>query len=374
MKNKRIAILTITPTIGFGGILQAYALKSILEQITGSEVHVINYTHKLNWRFNLRFFINSFKELLNGRYAKLTYRKDLSYRQQNVKSFISLNLNLTKELVTPEALHAFINNHYDVLVIGSDQVWRPKYVLGIENYFAEGIDKKIRVISYAASFGVDEWEYDEKETDICGKLLSRFEYISVRESSGVGLINKRFKPKLPVYSDLDPTLLLPKSFYEKHVHGKKYNQYIFTYILDENPKISAFATKFAEDWGKPMYRFNTNAENSEKSLSERIAPPVEDWLSGIYHADFVITDSFHGMVFSIIFNKDFVVFSNKGRGECRFTSLLSALDLQDCIVSNLPHNLAEFADKRIDWTQVNKKLQILRINSLDRLKSLFINN
>lgn len=371
-KTERIAIFTITPTIGFGGILQTYALKNILEQVTGVGIDVINYARKPNWKFNLRFFLNSFKELLKGRYAKLTYRAELSYRQQNVKSFISSNLNLTTELVTPKDLHDYINQHYDVLVIGSDQVWRPRYVYGVENYFAEGIGKNVRVMSYAASFGVDEWEFGEEETTVCGNLLSRFEYISVRELSGVDTVKKFFKPKQPVYWDLDPTLLLNKSFYQIHVTKPVYKDFIFTYILDENSIISRFATQVAKEHDKTLYHFNTNAENPNKRLSERVAPPVEDWLSGIYFADFVITDSFHGMVFSIIFNKDFVVLSNKGRGECRFTSLLSALDLQDRMVDYENYSEAnQIILKPVNWSKVNAILSELKIHSLNRLESLF---
>lgn len=370
LSNKRIGILTITPHIGFGGIMQAYALKNVLEELSESRVDVINYNREPSWKFHVRFLLKGLRDILCARYAKLTYRADLAYRQKNVIKFLLLNLNLTRELTSEDKLHDYINSHYDILVIGSDQVWRPRYVYGIRNYFAEGIDSRVKIIAYAASLGVSDWEFGDEDTAVCGRLLSKFDYISLREVDGVELVKQNFNPKQPVYWDLDPTLLLNTSYYLKHISAPQYTDYIFSYVLDENKAIDTFAEELSKAQKRRRYDFNTNAENPQKHLSERVAPAVEDWLTGIYYANAVITDSFHGMVFSIIFNKEFVVFVNKGRGASRFESLLSALGLLDRMADGLSGQLYEIMDRKIDWPNVNRRLTTLRDHSIRRLQNI----
>lgn len=370
LNHRGIGVLTITPTIGFGGIMQAYALQTVLEELSRVGVDVINYNRRPGWKFHVRFLLKSLRDILHARYAKLTYRADLAYRQKNVIKFLLSNLHLTRELTSEGKLHDYINSHYDILVIGSDQVWRPRYVYGIRNYFAEGVDNRVKIIAYAASLGVSDWEFGDEDTEVCGRLLSKFDYISLRELDGVELVKQKFNPRQPVHWDLDPTLLLNPSSYLKHIAAPRCIDYIFSYVLDENKAIDTFADEFSRARKRRLYRFNTNAEDPQKHLSERVAPAVEDWLAGIYYADAVVTDSFHGMVFSIIFNKEFVVFVNKGRGACRFESLLSALGLQDRMVCGPYGQLYEIMDRRIDWSSVNRRLAELRDNSIRRLQDI----
>lgn len=371
----KIGILTITPNIGFGGIMQAFALKTVLEDISDSKVSVISYKPTFSFKNKLIYFARGiYRNIFLRQYSKLTYKSDYEYRSVNIAPFLKKYINLTKEISTPSKLHDYINKNFDILVVGSDQVWRPKYVLGINNYFAEGINDKIKKIAYAVSFGVEEWEYDKEQTVQCQELLQRFEYISVREQSGIRLIENHFKFIKNIYCDLDPTLLLSPDFYQKFLLDKPLvRNYLFTYVLDNNTEKEQIVQKIETCFGKVLYSFNTSAENPSKPLKERIAPKVEDWLSGIYYSDYVITDSFHGCVFSIIFNKPFFVYVNKNRGADRFVSILAFLGLSERMIFDPSEYNEEILKKEIDWFSVNNLLNIKRKQIYKRLKGI-INN
>ena len=108
-----------------------------------------------------------------------------------------------------------------------------------------------------------------------------------------------------------------------------------------------------------IVRVNSKVEDITAKLEERIQPYVEQWLCGFYDADFVVTDSFHACVFSIIFNKPFIVCGNKKRGSARFLSLLSSFNLLDRYITD-GINLSEVLDKTIDWSEINKKKENLK--------------
>ncbi|MEG1616671.1 MAG: polysaccharide pyruvyl transferase family protein [Bacteroidales bacterium] len=364
----KIGILTITPNIGFGGIMQAYALKYILEKL-GHDVQVVNYTTKVSIKDFVLFFIKSILKFTQGEYTKFFPKSEFKYKSQNVLPFIEENLNFSQKVTSKHELVQLINTSYEAVVVGSDQVWRPKYVLGIANYFFDGIDSNIKRLAYAASFGVENFEYTKEEAIKCSELLNYFSYVSVREKSGIDIVKKNLCYAGDVNCDLDPTLLVGRSAYKKFLSNKGLSKgKVFTYILDYTKKKEEVVELVSKTFDVEVYRFNTNAENPQKKLEERVAPPVEDWLNGIYSAKFVVTDSFHGCVFSILFNKPFVVYVNKNRGAERFVSILSQLDLLDRLVYDLSEFDSAILTKSIDWNKVNIYLELQRKEIANRLK------
>lgn len=372
---KKIGILTITPNIGFGGNLQAYALQELLMSLTGFRVEIINYRRRILFRERFLYFVHFLRCVLKGRFAKFSQRAELRYRCRNILPFHRDSLVFSKRVFVGKSFRNYVNANYDYVVVGSDQVWRPKYVASIYDYFLMGIRPGIQKIAYAASLGVDEWEYSPRQTAVCRQLLQEFSYVSVRELSAVSLIKRELGYQGSVWCDLDPTMVVDSQVYDRLVIPNRYRRpYMFSYILDSTEGAVAFKKTAESLMGLDVVEFNTAAEDSAKPLKQRVAPPITEWVSGIYHSDFVITDSFHGCVFSIIFNKPFMVYVNERRGGARFHSLLSLFKLESRIYAFDTIKSSKVMLQPIDWVSVNDIIRRKRHEITGRLKAFFNND
>lgn len=372
MKDKiRIGILTITPNIGIGGIMQAYALQNAVTALSNNlDVEIINYRNRPTLKTKLAYFKNSLiRKFFRREYVKFSEKSTYKYIGENILPFHEKYLQFSPLVYAGESFRNLANKRYSIIIVGSDQVWRPKYVLSIRDYFLEGISDTIYKIAYAASLGTSNWEYSFEDTKCCRQLLKQFDYISIRELEGVNLLKENLGYSNEIYNDIDPTLLLPKDNYNKFLVAKS-RKNVFTYILDKTQDKEQLVNQIATILNLPVYTFNTGAENANLPLNERIAPSIEEWLSGIANSDFVVTDSFHGCVFSIIFNKPFIVYANRDRGVNRFTSLLDKLGIQNKMV----FSAKEFSIKQIfdtiDWDNVNNTIGVMRSISLNRLSNV----
>lgn len=339
----RIAILTLPLHTNYGGILQAYALQTILQQM-GHSVEVLQKvdTLKLSWKTPLIYTKRVlWKYILHkGGYifAEKHFRREKEIIEYNTRNFISKNIHI-------HSIKSFKNlraEEYDVYVVGSDQIWRPKYVRSlwrssIENAFLKFAEKwNVRRIAYAPSFGVDNWEYTKQETDECRRLIQKFNAISTREKNGYKLCKEILNVSAPTM--LDPTLLLTaddyKQLFEK-VCLPNSSPYLFKYILDNKPAADNFVKKVAKDRELKIFKGNSETTNQQLTINERIQPPVEEWISGIANSEFIVTDSFHACVFAIIFKKPFITLGNQSRGMERFNSLLSTFNLENNLLSDI---------------------------------------
>lgn len=337
-----IGILTLPLHTNYGGILQAYALQTTLERM-GHTVVVLDtdkypnirpwYLRPLVWGYyaiqkyvkhrNVDIFPE--KKMMRGYHEYIL-------TSQNTQRFIDKHINRR----TYRSLSEIKPNEFDAIVVGSDQVWRVKYFFGkcIKNAYLDFTKGwNIKRIAYAASFGTDEWEYSPTQTEECKRAISLFDAVSVREDAGVALCKKYFG--IDAKHVLDPTMLLSKEDYESLVddtNSKPSEGDLLTYIIDETPEKVAIVDKISRIKGLKPYRVNSNFENLSADVNERIQPPVEQWLRGFMEAKFVVTDSFHACVFSIIFSKPFVVIGNEQRGVSRFKSLLGMFGLEDHLV------------------------------------------
>lgn len=368
-----IGVISLPLHNNFGGILQAYALQKVLRDL-GHNAVLIDESRYVS----LGPWYRKYPIYLKRGIEKYLMQKDIVVRadveQNRVPKTISKNTDrfITKQIKRTYT-HNFTNleeKRFDAIIVGSDQIWRPQYFFSkIENAYLDFAKEwDIKRIAYAASFGTEEWEYSDKQTSNCAALLKKFNAVSVRESSAVKLCEEKFGVK--TQHVLDPTLLLDKEDYIKLFESTKTPRSegnLFCYILDKGKEISSIIDEISKDKVLSPFYVNSRYEEPNAPLEERIQQPVEKWLRAFHDAEFIITDSFHACVFSIIFNKPFIVYGNKERGFARFESLLNMFGLEDRLVSSL-NETKTVLKKQIDWDRVNNIHKRLKEESLFFLK------
>ena len=347
----KIGIITQPLHSNYGGFLQNYALQQVLKGM-GHEVWTIDYG-KFTW---INWLDNAWRVLAHkmlghkAHFAITPPEKDKI--EAPLRRFAEKNIQLTVPRCKRFNKKVIRKYGFDALIVGSDQVWRPMYNCYIEDCFLSFVSQmNLKRVAYAASFGTDKWEFTQQQTEQCAVLAKKFDGISVREKSGITLCNQYLG--VNAIQVLDPTLLMKFQDYIKLCsHISKREPFVFAYILDENEEKLKSIADFAERRGLPYFikgAGNTVSDNDT----------IELWLSCFRDAAFVVTDSFHGTAFSIIFNKDFYVFGNEKRGNSRFYSLLETFNLKDRMVNNaLPKNI-----ESVDWEDVNKKRETAITNS-----------
>lgn len=352
----KIGILTQHFLLNYGGIIQNFALQQVLLKLGHDP---LTFEHDTCYS-RTRWFLRSAKHVLKSHSLKgLPVYPTYQGRIGN-KNFIKFVLKNIKSVPVTDFTPSLTAQYgIDAYVVGSDQVWRPAFNLGprLGNMFLNFADDKVKKLSYAASFGCKEWEYSKEQEKACSKLARRFDAISVREASGVELCKEHFGVDATLV--LDPTLLLDKEDYAKVcAEVPKKQKHIFIYSLVVSEGVLAVAEKVAEAMGLSIIVKQAGRKVKKEDT-------IEDWFAEFRDADYVVTDSFHGMVFSIIFNKPFSIVMNPSGGNDRYLSLLSQLGLMERIVS------AELQPvfSAIDWSDVNHRLTKLRKASFEFLKT-----
>lgn len=348
----RIGIITLPLNRNYGGILQAYALQAFLRK-KGNEVCLVEKRDNLLIKTlkKLQYFLFELKEhhVLIG-----STQTDEETLLQDINKFI---VNYINRRVVKK--YSEINeNDFDAFIVGSDQIWRPKYNGKVfkskmfKAYLSFTKGWNVKRISYSVSFGTDQWEYTKHQTRICKKLIHRFDAVSVREKSGVGLCKKYFD--IDVQWLIDPTMLLSKDDYVKlfqKANTQKSKGTLLVYILDKSQEKSELVDVIASDLCLQPFCVNQPENNVLQS--------IEQWLRGFYDAEFIVTDSFHACVFSILFNKPFVVYGNQERGLSRFTSLLEMFGLENRLITNYSE-FYNIKNNEIDWSKTNLNLSLQR--------------
>lgn len=365
----KIGILTQPLQSNYGGLLQNYALQQTLVK-AGHEVETIDWEGGSGLRETLyRIKIRVLHALFTNRYPPLKYKpneKELTIIQRNTNYFINTYINHT------EAVHSYeefvkqaSKGKYDAYVVGSDQCWRPCYNAFLPSMFLDFVqDKQVKRIAYAASFGTDNWEFTPQQTGVCSALAKKFNLVTVREDSGIMLCQKHLG--VDATHVLDPTMLLTKEDYIRLIEAEKEPKAegtLFNYILDPDERKSAFIQRVAEEKNLKSFQVlpkcqaeNRTKEDIKKHIEDCVFPGVTTWLRAFMDAEMTIVDSFHGMVFSILFNKSFWVIGNESRGMSRFTSLLKMFHLEGRLLD--ANHLDEVdLSQPIDWQDVNQNLK-----------------
>lgn len=350
----KLLIYTLPFKENFGGILQAFALQEVLK----------NYGHQV-------MFLNRRKERKNRILEVLVWMKwrlsecilyKIHFFQTipffGVIPFKNKYLNVSSIFFKEDKIVDFCQHKsFDGYIVGSDQIWRYGFAPDIKDSFlsfTKGI-KAIK-ISYAASFGTDDWNYPLNIQRECADLVREFNMVTVREDSGVELCQKYLNCNAS--SVLDPTLLIDHKVYEKVINESAviHHQGIFCYILDRDEYKQNIIDKVKSVLKKEVFYMNTSVTLGccLRSLVKRTYMTIPQWLVSFKDADFIITDSFHGTVFSIIFKKPFATIGNSERGLARFQSLLSKFGLQNRLIRKL-EDIEDLLKNDICWSQVERK-------------------
>jgi hypothetical protein len=360
----KVAILTQPLHHNYGGLLQAFAMQKALIKV-GEHPVTLDVQYK-------RSALLEFRWLLSKAVKKYIFRQNVGrvlpvpqseilLAQKETNKFIDKNINVGGRLNGAKELGSLDLTSYKAVLVGSDQVWRASYSPNIESYFLDFVhDEDIIKMSYAASFGIATLdEYTEENVSNCKRLLKEFDFVSVREKDAVTLCKNKFD--VEAQHVLDPTMLLSPQDYLNVFVADKPQRKIATYVLDESDRainsirfFEKAAGLTSEPVGRPV---------------EGVYPSVESWLKGLYEASFIITDSFHGVVFSIIFNKQFVCLGNRQRGMSRFDSLLDMFDLSERLIMSEDELTEDLISNVIDFETVNEKLIELRNMSYEYLNS-----
>lgn len=372
----KTAVITLPLHTNYGGILQAYALKCVLEGM-GHEAVVVDRKDKMPlpvwYKAPFVYVSRALKKMLKPGAGvevlrEFNYRKTLPLRAVNTQRFIN-------QYIAPLVVSSYKDirqGEYDAFVVGSDQVWRPRYFGNIEDAFlAFAKDWKVKRVAYAASFGTEEQEYKYEELQACSGLLEMFDAVSVREDAGVRICEEWFGYEGAEHV-LDPVMLLDTEVYrtlaqkaENHsCRGK-----VMTYMLDPSREKDCVVDFVARITGKDVEKFFV--DDSSRPLAERVAPPVEQWLASFCDADFVVTDSFHGCVLSVMLHKPFVAVGNSLRGMSRMNSLLKVLGLDGRLVQGIdPEDDGEYWLAEPDWKAVDAVLDDQREKSMGFLQNV----
>lgn len=357
--NKRIGILTFHNVINYGGVLQCYALQEFLKKL-GAEVQVIKYNS---------IHIKKANQLINSSGVKNLIKSILAFplnfkRMKNYQKFINYNLNLSKEINSYEELKKYCEKELDCVIVGSDQVWNSD-ITQKENkiYFLEGIN--VEKVSYAASTG------DNKKDDLnlISKNYPQFTAISVREESTKKLLLK-INSDYKISVNVDPVLLInTKTWYQKVSQSKKMNEkFLLLYILNPDYRIKPIS-KIITTQKKlnKIYTFSKKKFGVKNAKSIATSGPLE-FLKYFCNATFVLTNSFHATVFSIIFKKEFFVILPSKRPE-RIKDILKLFHLEDRII-NSPDEAKDKINKAINYTKINETINLEVKKSKEYLQSI----
>ena len=358
----KVGILTFHNAYNYGAILQAFATQEIVKGY-GHEVEVINYLNSAicSDYESLKFHLDTLPKRGIKKIAEYIIEKYFYWRKRrSFKKFIKQRITLSKTTFYQGKLLDF--SHYDVVLIGSDQLWNKDLTGGFDDaYWGEFYTKpEARIIAW--SICMNNLTLNDEDKHYISNHLHNFNAISVRETS-----LQKFLKDLSggeYHQTLDPTLMLRKDKWESLCHPVKEDNYILVYAVQDEDQTLDYAKKLAYALGKRIViirsycRYNWTKENKE------YAGPSE-FLSYIQQADIVVTTSFHGTAFSLLFQKQFVcpIF----RDNTRIESLLGVLELKSRQVHGVKDALSL---EPINYTSVEQKIEMIKNGTELFLKSV----
>jgi len=329
-----VGIVTFHSANNYGAVLQCYALAETLKSLGSNSVSIIDlplHTKPNSWRSALR-------------------NKVLS------QSFAAFRSDFLPVIVAKEEKQS-------LYVFGSDQIWNPQITKNNTGLFwGEWVNSSTPKISYAASFGLSSWNFPEY-TVLAKKQLKTYKAVGVRESIGVDICKGEFS--IDAEQVMDPTLLLTdySAVFKKRAPEKNLVCYVFGKNEKNIEELKLVASKANL---KPVL---LNDFRWRKGIKSVPFPTVSAWLSYLESGQMILTDSFHCMVFSIIFKKDFIAIPAIPERAGRMLSLLSDLGLESRFFNDISEaRKSDVITQSIDYELVHSKLNVLRKSSLDFLQ------
>lgn len=340
----KISLITYHISSNYGAIMQTYSLCRYLENI-GKEVEIID--------------IRQSEETI-GLIPKLIKPIVFFFRMNRIikKMYPPLSkryTNLDDLQKNPPIA--------DVYMVGSDQVWNPNISKSLQMaYFLKFGNLNVKRVSYASSFGLSEWP-DSLDVDQITECLNSFDSLSVREEQGKIICEQVFGCTPEVVSD--PTFLLDN--YDDLVDRKKERNEIVCYKLQKNQDFFDNIGYVGEKLGLPIALLNHNY----KVRGLKYCPPLslKQWLQRLSSAKFIVTDSFHGIAFSLIFNKQFIVIRKDDGKDSRLINILKSIGLEDRMYDSVERlkRSDDWLRTQIDYSVVNNRIQALRSKSREFL-------
>jgi len=359
--KKKCEIITLHAVRNYGSVLQAYATQRIIEDL-GFEAELVDYRREAILTKSVSSILTN-KGSIFGKFKSILMLPSSKKANIVFEKFISANLKLTDKRYTYDKDFVEYPIVADYYITGSDQVWNTEWHDEIPKpFYWDNIPNNNPRIAFSASFGkskLDDWEKEETKA-----LLERYDAISVRELSGVDILfDLGINNGIQV---MDPTQIVsPKVWYEMAASKVLPFKYILIYQLCNNSKFDEFAVKLAKKKGLKLIRLCTRYDQRRKPGHGIVLPQIEEFLSLINHAEYVLTDSFHATSYSLIFHKKFLSFYPNRFGT-RLESILELVNLKHKLLTDF-NNFNEI-DSEIDYQNVDDILDKKRKEGIDFLK------
>lgn len=360
----------------YGTVLQNYAVQTILKKngyeptnIRFSSNSTLSFKEKINASVKQYGILATIGGVLKRKFLAFSYKRNQKNdAQRSFKSFIDQYISNSEEVLKSSEQMKSLLPEKSLYVVGSDQIWNVDDMLcfyaerEIPYVFLENVPDASKKISFAASLGTTTSSSPYKEK--IGTLLKRFDLITVREKNGIEICKSFGVEK--VFHHFDPTLMLDRFDYRNLIHNESKLQkgkYILLYLLNDATSFSLSSFyKWAKNLGLQVVYVNGNTDRFKLNFYKKSYPSIPEWLELIDNAKFVFTNSFHGTVFSIIFNKQFLYINQKkykGNNNPRLESLLNSLSITDRFYDG------DFAKvcKEIDYKSINDYLESYRKTS-----------
>ena len=322
----KIGIITFHRALNYGAVLQAYALQNYLKTLH-ADSFIIDYRSSAIELFYKPIKSSPLKNTKNFLRECLFFRNNKRKRKK-FELFLTKRVDITpkKEKKDLQSL----NNDFDCFITGSDQVWNFKWSDFDGAYFLDfaNPDKKN---SYAASFGVSE--LPKNLIPQYQKYLSDYNFISVRENDGAKIIENIVGRTPSVL--IDPTCLVETKQWEKIAIDRKDDNYVLIYLLEQSEYLTKYAQKLADNHGLKVISIIDSLKKQE-GVERRGFMGPDEFLGYFKKAKYVVTNSFHGMVFSVIFRKEFYIQYQKKQNapNSRFVNFIAAHKLQERVLSD----------------------------------------
>lgn len=371
----RVGIITFHRAYNYGAVLQAYALSHKIKNFNDSVEVIDYYPQYFRKQYHMipevPYSKKAAKQQIKRIIGKILYNSKLKDRNYSFEMFINEYLPLTKESYTSIKSLEDAVKQFDVIITGSDQVWNDKCANFDRTFFLD-FQASCKKCSYAASFGFDEVPSNLRNT--YQKRLTGYSSISVREASGKRIIDELLNEEATVCCD--PTLLLNATDWKQVIQdfNAPKEDYIFLYYVTTADSVRKYAYKLAKEKNCKVIALSCQVSfpefsgDEDRNLGFEVVNTCgpKEFIGYIANAKYVVTNSFHGTVFSLLFHKKFktqFIQDTKKRNN-RVIELMEKLDLNG---GNLADEYCNIDDK-IDWIDVDEKIQTYRENSIDYLK------
>ena len=357
----QIATFTYHACFNYGACLQAYALQQVIKKKYG-DCKIIDYQTQNFIDINHPFckYPKSIKEVIKN-ITRLPYMKSLLKRKEYFEDFINHTLDLTKRCSCDADVHKIVES-FDCVVCGSDQTWNLDPSIRYETpLYYMNFPKKQRRVTYATSFGSWVKNFNSREKELL-PWIREFDMLSMREESGVNLLKSK---GLECEWVLDPTLLLDSKKYDEIARERLIEKpYVLLFSWDGAKEAVEIAKTISKKCGCKAYYIVPPPRAMFSGIERKLDVGPKEFLSLIKHAEYVVTNSFHGTVFSTIYHKPFV--SAIGcEADSRRKSLMRQFGLEDHLMS--PSSLDIEKIGKTDFFLVAQKLTPLKERSLEYL-------